>query len=526
MLLSEISRIVNGRIITLDSDEAEGNHWVTLKKTPSGEGAARRVLLNKKGEIIGGDVPKETQGEKIDEISKVEKEEPSPVKEKKDFSGENLRGGRFIGINIDEASFKGAKIIAANFIGAKLRKADFSKAELELTNFTRADLQGADFSKTKFTSTMNGFGDSPSEGFAQANLSGANFSGNKVNHTNFSGANLAGADFSGSDLYKSTFRGVNFDDIDLSKVDLSGADLRGVQISDKAFSKLSDQNKDLIRNGRVSEAAFSGDPKKNKTEVQNKLTKATGIETEYVKKFIKKWAGTSGDDQVECIATQLIAKKVFKLDEAKTDHWKKKTVERASEIKDKEREKLVKAQYDLTQQWFKEQGYSPDDEILLYRGMKNTKVQDGEISLQPLSSFTTNVSDAYTFGTEILAMRIPVSQIFSHPKTGFGCTKESEFVVLGGVQKAVTLDVRRRGEDPTDVSYGKGIEKLYKSPMKDSAPNSREVPNLDSDLENADWTKQSWDLPKIGSPEFEAFLEDMGMSLEEFKKLPAYKGKK
>lgn len=43
---------------------------------------------------------------------------------------------------------------------------------------------------------------------------------------------------------------------------------------------------------------------------------------------------------------------------------------------------------------------------------------------------------------------------------------------------------------------------------------------IDADLENSNWTKQSYDLP-IGK-ELEEFLKLQGMTMAEFKKLPAY----
>jgi len=47
--------------------------------------------------------------------------------------------------------------------------------------------------------------------------------------------------------------------------------------------------------------------------------------------------------------------------------------------------------------------------------------------------------------------------------------------------------------------------------------------NIDENLEDADWTKRSWDLPAWGSEEFKQFLESTGQTLEQFKKLPVYK---
>ena len=48
------------------------------------------------------------------------------------------------------------------------------------------------------------------------------------------------------------------------------------------------------------------------------------------------------------------------------------------------------------------------------------------------------------------------------------------------------------------------------------------VLNIDANLENADWTKQSWDLPKYKSKEFMDWLESSEMTLAQFKKLPVY----
>jgi hypothetical protein len=48
----------------------------------------------------------------------------------------------------------------------------------------------------------------------------------------------------------------------------------------------------------------------------------------------------------------------------------------------------------------------------------------------------------------------------------------------------------------------------------------------DLDLDNADWIKtRSLDLPEIETlEELQSYLESRGKSLEEFKKLPAFKG--
>jgi len=50
-----------------------------------------------------------------------------------------------------------------------------------------------------------------------------------------------------------------------------------------------------------------------------------------------------------------------------------------------------------------------------------------------------------------------------------------------------------------------------------------EIINIDANLENADCTKMTWDLPKYKSKKFYKLLKFMGMTLTQFKKLPVYK---
>mgnify|MGYP001612888692 FL=1 len=48
--------------------------------------------------------------------------------------------------------------------------------------------------------------------------------------------------------------------------------------------------------------------------------------------------------------------------------------------------------------------------------------------------------------------------------------------------------------------------------------------NIDADINNADWSKQTWDLLNISNKqELLEYLEKTNKSLEDFKKLPAYK---
>jgi len=44
----------------------------------------------------------------------------------------------------------------------------------------------------------------------------------------------------------------------------------------------------------------------------------------------------------------------------------------------------------------------------------------------------------------------------------------------------------------------------------------------DNNPNNADWTKQQWNLPPYKSPEFNSGLVASGLTLDQFKKLPVY----
>jgi len=62
-----------------------------------------------------------------------------------------------------------------------------------------------------------------------------------------------------------------------------------------------------------------------------------------------------------------------------------------------------------------------------------------------------------------------------------------------------------------------------KKKLKDGGYKMPEIINIDEILENADWTKTRWDLPKYKSKEFYRVLKSMEMTLTQFKKLPVYK---
>jgi hypothetical protein len=54
---------------------------------------------------------------------------------------------------------------------------------------------------------------------------------------------------------------------------------------------------------------------------------------------------------------------------------------------------------------------------------------------------------------------------------------------------------------------------------------SPQIPNVDAELDAADWAKNTFDLNGVARNEieFERWLEERSMSVAEFKRLPAYR---
>lgn len=190
---------------------------------------------------------------------------------------------------------------------------------------------------------------------------------------------------------------------------------------------------------------LNGRDYKNKTEAV-----ADGI--------LASWARTSGDHDEVATALQLIAQEEFNLKDSITDHFPKGGMPPGLAFTDKSARAVLRAQYELTQQKFKDAGIT---EVILFRGVASTTGPKGklskrmfeggdqEIQLQPLSSFSLNPDVAFDFSDNgfgvVFSVKIPVKQIFSTPITGIGCLHESEMVVLGGKYQAKLYSPGRVG---------------------------------------------------------------------------------
>ena len=183
------------------------------------------------------------------------------------------------------------------------------------------------------------------------------------------------------------------------------------------------------------------------------------------KHLVQSWAKTSNDGATLSLAIQDTAQQLFKPNAISWDPQTEQAENKVSyspsttitDASTKVFSSFLKAQYAATQQYFDSKGIK---EVTLFRGMKQPPIDDGygdedednseenniytpqqaEITMRPLSSWSTNLDVANDFAGEaganyrggILAKaRIKTKDILSIPYTGVGCLGEDEVVVIG-----------------------------------------------------------------------------------------------
>lgn len=103
-------------------------------------------------------------------------------------------------------------------------------------------------------------------------------------------------------------------------------------------------------------------------------------------------------------------------------------------------------------------------------------------------------------------------------------TKKNPYLRYDG--DMIILDDEPVSTDFAIKQYEKKVPKDRKVPIgKKEKQKGEDLPtviNIDADIENADWTKMTWDLPKYKSKAFYEYLKFSGMTLTQFKKLPVY----
>lgn len=188
--------------------------------------------------------------------------------------------------------------------------------------------------------------------------------------------------------------------------------------------------------------------------------------------LVSRWASTSGDSDYLAVAMQMAVRDAFGMQAEDVTNAGMKLMNHASEAEvykfaaaglgvdvstsaklsmfQSALKEFAVAQYNVTQNWFAKQGIT---EVYLVRGMRDVGSKSPtavatELKLQPASSFSTSTDIAAAFagrGGNVYVVRVPVSQVIGSFLTGYGCTKESEVVVLAhSGLKAIQMTVNDR----------------------------------------------------------------------------------
>jgi len=243
----------------------------------------------------------------------------------------------------------------------------------------------------------------------------------------------------------------------LGKLELSDLSKEELKKEIKLYNKLFDRTNRLetkyeTRNRIINELYKK--LKNNKAFEKYFKSQTLYSKKEIIEDWMLTWAVTSGDSEVSAIAIQMAAKREFGLVKSVSNHFSKAKLKEALKILNSSQgeamQAFLRAQYDLTQEFFKKKGIT---HLTGYRGLTFTKkvpgfafsdekvlIAQSKLKLQPLSSFSTRFETAQDFAIYkaendyqiILQSKVPVSRILSTCQTGVGCKEEAEFIVLGG----------------------------------------------------------------------------------------------
>jgi len=228
---------------------------------------------------------------------------------------------------------------------------------------------------------------------------------------------------------------------------------------------------------------------------------------EVVSAIQRSWASTSGDHNAIAVGLQRVAEEVFELNNAELDHLAPRGSPVQTQVFEEKVARIadnrvvhaaVQAIYDDTQAGLREDGVR---QLTLVRGMVVSDdvavPEDRAVPmrglLQPLSSFSTRLEDATEFGVSgdmdgrgvVMMARVQANRVFSvSTRSGVGCVREHEVVILGGplAVKAVAVGY---DEEHGGVNYRGVRERLLKGIV---------TIYPDRELHNADWAKRTNDL--------------------------------
>lgn len=192
-----------------------------------------------------------------------------------------------------------------------------------------------------------------------------------------------------------------------------------------------------------------------------------GLDPEDTLVTVSAWRSTSNDTSMRALSMQDAAGEEFGIE---LSEWQKGKLQEARETEPllpsyqrmnqarlftrPQEKKLARTMYDLTQKDLKAAGYKPGDTVRLYRGVSTSQPGNpGDVvnlRQNVLSSWSVSPTISRSFAKrgrrktgkpgQVLAMDVPIENIFSTGRTGFGAFAEGEFVVLGvpGSQALIT----------------------------------------------------------------------------------------
>jgi len=203
---------------------------------------------------------------------------------------------------------------------------------------------------------------------------------------------------------------------------------------------------------------------------------------ETVRMLRNRWALSSHDENVVSIALQQLTKQEFGLTGAfvrkLTSPDVRQSVKRLLSKHKSALRAFLRANYEHTQKTLEQAGIK---EIWLHRGMRSVPAKSlpkgatetsviTDISLQPMSSFSSNARIAISFagpptpsGSKelglVVSTKVPRERILSTAATGIGDIAEHEFVVLGGKYQAAATNVRLLGEKRSSLGLARQLAK-------------------------------------------------------------------
>jgi len=184
------------------------------------------------------------------------------------------------------------------------------------------------------------------------------------------------------------------------------------------------------------------------------LAADTNIEYKKVNDMIGQWAFSANDSNVDSLRSQQAVDEEFGLDVELSDWQKEKlgTIEGSGDLTMDQRKDIVRSMYERTQKDLADAGYKPDDSVILYRGMQHNDFfgDRGDITRyegNAMESWTFDYDTAKEFGDGligiedtkygyVLEMKVPIKNILSTPRTGYGCYDVEEVVIFGSIPES------------------------------------------------------------------------------------------